>query len=305
MRLRALALLGALLLTGCPHTADEKTKEPKCPPPPEPEHQAVVVGTIGRYHLVESRYPLAKLAETMAVFKPDLVLVAVRVDAFRQDELEDASFEMTYVQHLAKARGVALEPIDWWREADLGAPPPPVEPADEIEIERRETEVLRATRMFTFEQANGAELGERVLLAQNAALRHRAGDPVTMRRRAWIQELAADAALRHGRPKRVLAYVDVFDRPAIDAVLGGVGYAPRPPAEVLAKSTEALAVPDLPPDLVTKWRAQSERAKARGEKATTPAEKELWTDRAKVLDVAVEKRGGCCVTQSTFAPARP
>lgn len=300
MMRRLLLAAALLLLAGCPHRADEKPATPKCPPPPEPDHQAVVVGTIGRYHLVESRYPLAKLAETMAVFKPDLVLVAVRVDPFREDKLEDASFEMTYVRMLAKARGVAIEPIDWWREADLGAPSPPVEPADEVEIERRETEVLRASRLLTFEQANGAELGERILLAQNAALRHRAGDPVVMRRRAWMQQLAADAALRHGKPKKVLAFVDVHDRPNVEGVLSGLGYVARTPVDVLKTATEALAAGDIPIDLVSTWRVESLNAKNRADKATTPAEKDFWLERAKVFEVAVDKKGGCCVTQSTF-----
>jgi len=300
--LRGLVFAAALLLTGCPHAADEKAATPRCPPPPDPDRLALVVGTIGRHHLVESRYPLAKLAETMAVFKPDLVLVAVRVDPFREDKLEDASFEMTYVRWLAKQRGVAIEPIDWWRESDLGAPSPPVDPADEVEIERRETEVLRAPRMLTFEQANGAELGERVLLAQSSALRHRAGDPIPVRRRAWMQQLVADAALRHGKPRKILAYVDVFDRPTVDAVLTGVGYVSRTPADVLKASTEALAAGDVPVELVSLWRVESLRAREAAAKATAPAEKDFWTDRAKVLEVAVEKKGGCCVTQSTFQP---
>src|SRR5688572_25408348 len=116
MRLVAWAAILALCAASCggsdPH---EKPKAPRCPPPPEPSHQAVVVGTIGRMHLAESRYSVTRLAEVLAAFKPDLVLVAVRVDPYREDHLEDASFEMTYVNHLAKARGIPVEPIDWFR----------------------------------------------------------------------------------------------------------------------------------------------------------------------------------------------
>ncbi|NVL67784.1 hypothetical protein, partial [Escherichia coli] len=72
-------------------------KAPPCPPPPEPAYQATVVGTIGKMHMVESRYPLSKLGDVLATFKPDLVLVGVRVDPFREGHLEDAPFEMTYV----------------------------------------------------------------------------------------------------------------------------------------------------------------------------------------------------------------
>src|SRR4051812_8332827 len=90
----------AVALGGCDPEDRVPAKSPKakpCPPPPEPAYQAEVVGTIGKYHLVESRYPLSRLGDAFAAFKPDLVLVAVRVDPFREGHLEDASFEMTYV----------------------------------------------------------------------------------------------------------------------------------------------------------------------------------------------------------------
>jgi hypothetical protein len=278
----------------------ERPRAPRCPPPPEPAHEAVVVGTIGKMHMVESRYALSRLGDVFAAFKPDLVLVAVRVDAFRQEQLEDASFEMTYAQHLAKSRGVPVEPIDWFRESDLGAPPPAVEPFDVAEIEKRETELLRAPRLYTFEQANGAELGEKILLAAGAAARHRAGDPLATRRRAWIQHLAADAVNRHGKPKRVLAYVDVLERPAVDLVLRGVGYDGKTPVDVLADAKEVLAGGDIPTEVLATYRTQLTRAKERAEKATGP-EKLFWEDRARVLDVVVDKKATCCVTQSMLA----
>lgn len=281
--------------------AESRPKPPPCPPPPEPEYQAVVVGTIGKLHLVEARYPLTKLAETMAVFNPDLVLVAARVEPFREDELEEASFEMTYVRWLAKTRGAAIEPIDWFRFEDLGAAPAPVEPADEAGIEARETELLRSPKLYTFDQANSLELAQKILLANASATRHRAGDPVASRRRAWMQHLIVDAAVRFNRPKKVLAYVDLFDRPTVDMVLGGLGYTTRTPVEVLAKSKESLAAGDLPEDVLAAWKVESERAKASAAKATAPAETQFWNERVKVLDVAIEKKGGCCVTQSAVS----
>lgn len=297
-RLIATALL--LLAAACTPPAESTPKCPPPPPPPEPDHQAVVVGTIGKLHLAESRYPLAKLAEAMAVFKPDLVLVAARVDPFREDKLEDASFEMTYVSWLARAKGASVEPIDWFRFEDLAAPPAPVEPADERGIEERETDLLRQPKLYTFEQANGLELSEKILLAETSAVRHRAGDPLASRRRGWMQHLTADATIRHGRPKKILAYVDVFDRPAVDMVLGGLGYTLRTPADLLAKSKESLAGGELPADVVSAWRAELERAKAHASKASTPAETQFWNERVKVLEIAIEKKGGCCVTQSVL-----
>lgn len=298
---------GALFATlasfaiACGPDAHEKPKAPPCPPPPEPALQSVVVGTIGKMHLVESRYALPRLGDVFAAFKPDLVLVGVRVDAFRQDRLEDASFEMTYAAHLARSRGVAVEPIDWFREEDLAAPLAALEPYDVAEIERREAAPLRAPRLYTFEQANGAELGEKVLLAIGASARHRGGDPLATKRRAWIQHLAADAVSRHGKPARVLAFVDVLDRPAVDLVLRGVGYLGKAPTDVVEEAKEVLAAGDVPGEVLDAYRAQLGRARESAEKASG-AEKVLWEERAHVLGIVVDKKAGCCVTQAALSP---
>jgi hypothetical protein len=294
LKLRFAALLVVAACGGAdPH---EKVKPPPCPPPPEPDHQAVVVGTIGKYHLAETRYPLAKLAEAMAVFKPDLVLVGVRVDPYRENKLEDASFEMTYVTAIAKERGAAVEPIDWFA---LGKAEPPVDPADEQGIEQRETEILHGSKLFTFEQANASEMSEHVLEAWDSRARHRSGDAPNAQRRGWLQHLTADAVTRQSRPKKVMAFVDVLDRPAVDAVLGNVGYALRTPVDLLAKSKETAANDAIPEPVVTQWRAEATRAEANASKSKD-AEAAFWTERAKVLAIAVEKRGTCCVTSSAL-----
>ena len=303
MKLAASLLLASTLAAcalACGPEAHEKPKAPPCPAPPEPALQSVVVGTIGKMHMVESRYALSRFGDVFAAFKPELVLVGARVEAFRQDQLEDASFEMTYVQHLAKAAGIPVEPIDWFREADLAAPPAPLEPYDVAEIEKREAEVLRAPRLYTFEQANSPELGEKILLATAAAARYRGGDPLATRRRAWIQQLAADAVSRHGKPKRVLAFVDVLDRPAVDLVLRGVGYDAKTPVDVVAKSKEVLAAGGIPGEVLERYRAQLTRAKEKAAQASGP-EKYFWEDRARVLDVVVDKKATCCVTQAALS----
>lgn len=299
-----LATLGAAALLTLACDPDKppprNPRVPVCPPPPEPEHQEAVVGTIGKLHMVESRYPISKLGDVMASFKPDLVLVAMRVEPFREGTYEDASFEMTYVAALAKARAIPVEPIDWFREADLDAPLPPVEPSDEVEIARRESEVLLRPKLYTFEQANAAELQERIFLADVAEVRHRSGNPSWSRRTAWMQHLATNAALRHARPKRVLAFVDVFDRPSVDLALRGVGYEARDPVAILEKSSEVI-VPDLPAEVLSQYKDQRERLRERVERTSGP-EKARWEERARVLDIVIDKRAVCCVTQSALAP---
>jgi hypothetical protein len=261
------------------------------------------VGTIGKMHMVESRYPLSKLGDVLSTFKPDLILVAVRVDPFRENRLEDASFEMTYVSHLAKQHGTAVEPIDWFREQEHDAPPPATEPWDATEIARKEGEILTQPRIYTFEQANGAELGQKVLFASAADARHRGGDPLVSRRHAWMQHLTISAVARHNRPKRVLAYVDVLDRPSVDLVLHGVGYAMKEPVAIVAQSKNEM-IADIPADVMTDWRGQLERARSKAEASKAGPEKAFWAERQRALQVVVDKRAACCVTQAALTAER-
>ena len=298
---RALGLLALGLLFACDpaeRVPPRDPKTPRCPPPPEPAYQAAVVGTIGKLHLVESRYPIAKLGDVLAAFKPDLLLVGARVDPFREGHLEDASFEMTYVTALAKQHRIDIEPIDWFRDQDLGAPEAPAEPWDEAGIAKREAALLAEPRLFTFEVANGQELAQKILLATDADARHRAGNPIPTRRHAWMQHLAASAVERRARPKKVLAYVDVLDRPTVDALLHGLGYAMKEPVALVAKAKEEM-ISAIPGDVLDDWKGQLARARANVESAKTPPEKAFWTDRARSLGVVVDKRGQCCVGQSS------
>ncbi len=309
--MRATKLLAFLAITALAAACDpserlpaRNPKCPPCPPPPEPVYQSVVVGTIGKMHMVESQYPLSRLGDVLASFKPELVLVAIRVDAFREDRLEDASFEMTYITHLARQHGASVEPVDFFRNQDFGVAPAAVEPWDAAEIARKETDVLSAPRLYTFEQANGQELIERVLVANAASARFRNGDPNAARRRGWMEALTMSAIGRHSRPKRVLAYVDVLDRASISGVLSSAGYTMKAPAEVVAKGKEVM-IGDVPPEVLAAYKVQADRAKDRAEKASG-AEKAFWDERRQVLSVVVERRATCCVTQAALAsPASP
>ncbi|MBS2013881.1 MAG: hypothetical protein JST00_13410 [Deltaproteobacteria bacterium] len=277
-------------------------KCPVCPPPPDPAFQAVVVGTIGKMHMVESRYPLSRLGDVLANFNPELVLVAVRVDPFREDRFEDASFEMTYVAHLARQHGASVEPIDFFREQDLGAPPAPVEPWDAAELAKRETDVLSSPQLYTFEQANGPELLQRVLLANAANARYRNGDATGARRRGWIEQLTVSAIARHDRPKRVLAFVGVLDRATVGGALASAGYTAKAPSDVIAKSKETM-IGDMPPEVLAAYKTQLDRTKDRAEKATG-AERAFWEEKKQVLSVVVERRAACCVTQSALSASK-
>lgn len=305
LRVAAVAALAAFVaaLPACDPDSRVPAREPKarpCPPPPEPAFQAVVVGTIGALHLAESGYPISRLGDVLTAFHPELVLIGVRVDPFREDLLEDGSFEMTYVTHLARRHGAFVEPIDWSRDEDLGAPAAAVDPWDAVEIVRREADLLSRPRMYTFDQANASDFAQRILQATAADARYRGGDPIASRRRAWIQELTLSAISRHERPKKVLAFVDVFDRPLVDGTLSAAGYTSRLPADVVEKSKDVI-LGDLPPDVLASYETQRGRAQKRAA-AATGAQKTFWETRARVLDVVVEKRATCCVPQSSLAP---
>lgn len=300
-------LVGILLVASAACVPpEEKPRSPKpkpCPPPPEPALQAVVVGTIGKLHMVENRYGLSRLGDVISTFKPDLVLVAVRPEPFHQDRLEDASFEMTYVKGVAKTHGIPVEPIDWYREQEIGAPPAALDPFDVTEIARRETAVLNEPPLYTFEQANGDELMQKIFLATTAETRHRGGNPLASRRRAWIQHLVVDAVTRFSKPKKVAAFVHVFDRPTVDLALHAAGYTPKNPVDVVSKAKEVMMT-DVPADILRDYQSQAGRARERAAKATGP-EKAFWADRARLLDIVVEKKATCCVTQSALSAPPP
>ncbi len=88
----------------------------------EPDLVAMVVGTVGRDHLTSAGYPLTKIADIIDTFKPDMILLQVRQEPFKKQQLEDASFEMTYVNGVAGTSGVDTEPIDWYRDEDVLPP---------------------------------------------------------------------------------------------------------------------------------------------------------------------------------------
>ncbi len=294
-----MAILGTAAVA-CEPSSSRPQVPPRCPPPPEPTHVSAVVGTIGKLHLVESRYPLTRLGDVLSGFQPDLVLLGVRSDAFHEDRLEDASFEMTYVRHLARTHGVAVEPVDWFRDEEIGAAEAKAEPWDAVEVARREAEVLSLPRLYTFDRANGDDLLAQTFLAANAQAKNRGGNPIASRRRAWLSTLVAGAVMRHDRPRRVLAYVDVLDRHDVDATLRILGYTARTPIEIVRGAKEVM-VPDVPPEVIADYREQLPRARERAAKASGP-EKVFWAERVRVLEVAIERKASCCVTQAAVSP---
>ena len=180
----------------------------------------------------------------------------------------------------------------------MGAPLPAVDPPDAAEDAKRGAEILGRPKLYTFEQANGPELSEAILLAHLSQQRYRGGYAPWTRRSAWMQHLSIDAVTRHKKPKKVLAFVDVFDRPTVSLALTALGYEMRDPVHIAKQSSEVM-VSDLPPEVLSQYKNQLGRVHERVEKTKGP-EKAFWQEREKVLEVVVDKRAACCVPTTSL-----
>jgi hypothetical protein len=246
--------------------------------------EAMVVATIHKAHLVQPGYPLAMLGQILDRYRPDLVLVEVRAEPFARSELEDGPFEMAYVVERARAAGVAVEPIDWWDAARA-------EPALSAGQEQRyhtEVEPLEARRIFPpdFAQAHSDEQTQLLRQIRNAQDRVLQGNPVWRERQAWFHHLASVAIAKHGA-RRVLAFVGQDHRPELVDWLTGSGLAMRDPRtlDVAAKDE------DVGDAVVARWREGLARLKAQAMVAGSPN----LAAKIRYFEVAVERRGRCCV----------
>jgi hypothetical protein len=108
-----------------------------------------------------------------------------------------------------------------------------------------------------------------------------------------MEHLAIDAVTRHKKPKKVLAFVDVFDRPTVMLALGAMGYESRDPVVVSKQANEQM-MSDLPPEVLSQYKNQLGRVREKIEKTKGP-DKAFWQEREKILEVVVDKRAACCV----------
>ncbi|GAO01726.1 hypothetical protein [Anaeromyxobacter sp. PSR-1] len=293
-----LATLAAMALVGCATNASSRSAHPS--PPDDPataSFEAVVVGTIHRAHLTESAYPLSQLAGLIETYRPDLILVEIRPEPFALGHLEDGPFEMTYVTWLGHSKGIAVSPIDWFRDEDLGvdADPEP-EPADRHAYEE-ETAALdaRMDRPLTFAEVHSPRQDAAVLSMLNVRARYLAGNPGWNRRQAWLHQQALEAIRRRGA-HRVLAFVGAFHRPELEAFLAAEGGSVRSPRSIPFAAT---ARTPAPPQVVQLWREGAARLRAQAAKA--PAKRaEALTSKARYFEVAADRAGQCCVDPAAF-----
>jgi|GEM_PF-2044110 len=285
-------------LAGCTPTQTHTSSpsEPSRNLAAEPELQGMVVGTIDKDHLVQSGYPLARLGDAFDAFKPDLVLVQVRPDGYKKHELEEGPFEMTYVNQIAGSRGIDTEPIDWYLDNEVAIPAVP-DPGDADAL-KLETGWLDALAPPTFEQANAADMMLKIRDALDARARYLHGNPAWSRRVGWIRHNALDAMTKH-KPRKVLAYVNILLRPALQELLASMGAVMRDPVDVVKHATESREG-TVPAPVIEEWRRSLERMRDRVPRKG--AERIPLLAKIQVWEVAVQKSGICCVPPNLLVP---
>jgi hypothetical protein len=284
------------------------------PSEPAPAFDAMVVGTAHRGHLTVAGYPFSKLDETLDAFHPDLVLVEIRPQAFAEGRYEDGPIEMSYVTLKARARGIAVEPIDWYLDSDVGREPnedPARARAYQTEVGILDTEV---DRYDTFEVLNGPKRAQDFLRVENAAARHGLSDNAAWhRRQSWFHRQAVVAIDRH-HARRVAAFVGFAHRPELDAWLRTAGGRSISPVSALAalpvlpgakaspapsSSTPSSSTP-VSADVLQVWREGIGRLRRLAETAEPHVRKRLVA-KIKYWEIALERRGLCCVDEKAFA----
>ena len=244
-----------------PHLRGVLDAAPAAPRPLDGVSVAVVA-TLHAAHLHVAGYPVALLGEVMRAARPDLVLVEIRPEPFAAGHLEDGPFEMTYATLVARERGIAVEPIDWWQESDVGAPEPRLAPDASAAFER-EMAPLRAAfqRAPDFATANSGAQAAVVAAMRNVEGRYFDGNPVWSRRQSWFHHRAMEAITRR-RARRALAFVGAEHRPELAAWLATQGAEVLDPLSLGVSAADVPAGARAPEAVVAAWREGAARLRA-------------------------------------------
>jgi hypothetical protein len=297
MRTMPLGIVVVLAVTfacgGPPARVSNPTTLHRSKDAPHAPFDSLVVGTAHSGHLWIADYPFSKIDDLLLAYQPDLVLVEIRPEPFHSDHLEDGPAEMTYVTVHARKLGIAVEPIDWWLDSEVGKGPdedPAVRRAFDAEYGALEE---KTERFAPFAVLNGPLHARAFLDVENARARYGllASDS-WHRRQSWMQRRAIDAIEVH-HALRVASFVGFAHRPELDAWLVAVGGTSISPVALLAQTPPAPPRP-IDEDVLAAWRAGAARLHALASSLPSPA-KERIEGKAKSWDVIVARRGQCCV----------
>jgi hypothetical protein len=209
---------------------------------------------------------------------------------------------MSYVTLFSQERGIAVEPIDWWRETDIGA-----DLQGDADGERAFEHDFGALaeqtdRFDTFEALNSRERALAFLRIENGRARYGVGDGIAWhRRQAWFHFRATRAIEQH-RAHRVAAFVGFAHRAELEAYLVATGVFPVSPVHV------PTAVPDarVPPRIVSFWRSALVRMRDTRPSLPPPAQRAL-DRKLRAWELATEREGTCCADERVLRddPASP
>lgn len=269
--MKALALFLTLVACGAP---------PVAPSPPGPT--AMVVGTAHRGHMKIADYPLTKLDALLRAYQPDLVLVEIRPEAFAEGHYEDGPFEMGYVTLLAKARGIAVEPIDWYLDADVDRDWPDPDADAAAAYERELGAVAKESDSYaTFDVLNSPERALQLLAVRNGEARYGIGYGVHWhQRQAWFHYRAERAIARHG-PRRVAAFVGFSHRPELAIDLQAHGRTLVDPRTLHADPTGLT----VPADVLRFWKEGIDRMSLH---------RDRFSGKIHAWELALAAGGRCC-----------
>ncbi len=275
-------VLGTLGFGACvpPEPAHPSKAERPCVT--EPEEQAMVLATIGDLHLSTPAYPLSRVGDAMDAFRPDAVLFDVAPTALRGDREVEAPVELAYVAHVAGTRGSDVFGVG---QRPVGGPEGDRDPSADAD----------AGPAATFDSLNGAAAARRVDEAQNARARRPQGDPGWARDEAWLEH-ETDAAIDVKKPKRVLVLTGALHRAAMESHLRSRGYLVKDPVAVLAGSKVERDPARAPDAVLAAWTRQLATVRAEAAREAPVHDRAWLAWRAAVLELALRRSGGCCVT---------
>ena len=207
-----------------------------------PKSEVMVVGTIHKFHLTNKNYPIQVFQAVLDMWRPDLVLVEIRPEAFEKGHYEDGPFEMAYITQLAKARHITVVPIDWYRESDIKAPTKADMAAAKKVLEDVKPLVKGMSGKLDFATIHDRQVTRIMLQILNARNRLQGGTPDWNMRQAWMEFRASRAIWKH-RPRRVAVFVGFQHRPEMLAYLTQLGARAVNPADYLR--TIGMSVRDL------------------------------------------------------------
>ncbi len=236
------------------------------------------------------------LCQIIETYRPDLVLVEIRPDAFRAGHYEDGPFEMTAVTLCARRHHIAVAPIDWWLESDLSAGPPAVSEAD-AKAMNAELAGLAEPTWPAFDVVNSQRELERGLKLLTVQARYLGGNPVWTRRQGWFHHLALQA-IERTNARRALAFVGFNHAPELKAFLGAFAVQVGSPLS-LELGDPSQANEAAPDEVVAAWREGTDRLRATMESADGDA-KQRFAAKLAYFDVAVKRAGKCCVREEAL-----